>query len=145
MLVRGWEISGELDKQFIILVIQLPRLGFFMFLLRRVFKREKESSVICLDQAQHCKIFLVMLLSKTSLGSFIHLLFTLQGRDSFQSEVKWKSFSRVQLFATPWTCRVHGILQARILKWVAFPFSRRSSQPRDRTQVSHIAGGFFIS
>ena len=36
---------------------------------------------------------------------------------------------------------VHGILQARILEWVAFPFSRGSSQPRDRTQVSHIAGG----
>ena len=28
--------------------------------------------------------------------------------------------------------------------WVAFPFSRGSSQPRDQTQVSHIAGGFFI-
>ena len=37
----------------------------------------------------------------------------------------------------------HGILQARILEWVAFPFSRGSSQPRDRTQVSHTAGGFF--
>ena len=34
---------------------------------------------------------------------------------------------------------VHGILQARILEWVAFPFSRGSSQPRDWTQVSHIA------
>ena len=32
--------------------------------------------------------------------------------------------------------RVHGTLQARILEWVAFPFSRVSSQPRDRTQVS---------
>ena len=40
---------------------------------------------------------------------------------------------------------VHGILQARILEWVAFPFSRGSSQPRDRTQVSHIAGRFFTS
>ena len=40
---------------------------------------------------------------------------------------------------------VHGILQARILEWVAFPFSRGSSQPRDRTQVSHIAGGFLTS
>ena len=39
----------------------------------------------------------------------------------------------------------HGLLQARILEWVAFPFSRGSSQPRDRTQVSHIAGGFFTS
>jgi hypothetical protein len=40
---------------------------------------------------------------------------------------------------------VHGILQARIPDWVAFPFSRGSSQPRDRTQVSCTAGGFFIS
>ena len=38
---------------------------------------------------------------------------------------------------------VHGILQARILEWVAVPFSRGSSQPRDRTWVSHIAGRFF--
>ena len=38
---------------------------------------------------------------------------------------------------------VHGILQARILEWVTFPFSRESSQPRDQTQVSCIAGGFF--
>ena len=40
---------------------------------------------------------------------------------------------------------VHGILQARILEWVAFPFSRGSFQPRDRTWVSHIAGQFFTS
>ena len=33
---------------------------------------------------------------------------------------------------------VHGILQATVLEWVAFPFSRGSSQPRDRTQVSCI-------
>ena len=38
---------------------------------------------------------------------------------------------------------VHGILQARILEWVAMPSSSRSSQPRARTQVSRIAGGFF--
>ena len=36
----------------------------------------------------------------------------------------------------PYDYRVHGILQARILEWVAFPFSRGSSQPRDQTQVS---------
>ena len=40
---------------------------------------------------------------------------------------------------------VGGILQASILEWVAFPFSRGSSQPRDRTQVSCIAGRFFTS
>ena len=39
--------------------------------------------------------------------------------------------------------RVHGILQARILVWVAFPFARGSFQPRDRTQVSHTAGRVF--
>ena len=37
---------------------------------------------------------------------------------------------------------VHGILQACILEWVAVPLSRESSQPRDWTQVSCIAGGF---
>ena len=40
---------------------------------------------------------------------------------------------------------VHGIFQARILERVAMPSSRGSSQPRDLTQVSRIAGGFFTS
>ena len=43
------------------------------------------------------------------------------------------------LFSDPMNYKVHGILQARILEWVAFPFSRGSSQLRDQTQVSHIA------
>ena len=45
----------------------------------------------------------------------------------------------------PMDYTVHGILQASVLEWVAFPFSRGSSQPRDQTQDSHIAGGFFTS
>ena len=40
---------------------------------------------------------------------------------------------------------VHGISQAWILEWVAFPFSRGSSQPRDQTQVSRVSVGFFTS
>ena len=57
-------------------------------------------------------------------------------------------FSRVQLFATPWTAACQaplfmGILQARILEWVAMPSSRGSSQPRDQTKVSSTAGSFF--
>ena len=40
---------------------------------------------------------------------------------------------------------VHGILQARILEWVAFPFSRGSSQPRDQIQFSHIVDEFFTT
>jgi len=43
----------------------------------------------------------------------------------------------------PLAYTVDGILQARILEWIAFPFSRGSSQPRDQTQVSHIAGRFY--
>ena len=38
---------------------------------------------------------------------------------------------------------VHGILQAGILEWVDFPFSRGPSQPRGQAQVSHIADGLF--
>ena len=45
----------------------------------------------------------------------------------------------------PMDYTVHGILQARILEWVTFPFSRGSSQPKNRTQVSCIAGWFFSS
>ena len=45
----------------------------------------------------------------------------------------------------PMDCTVHGILQARILEWVVVPFSRASSQPRNWTLVSHIAGRFFTS
>ena len=44
---------------------------------------------------------------------------------------------------SPPNSSIHGLLQARILEWVAVPFSKGSSQPRDWTQVSYIAGGFF--
>ena len=63
---------------------------------------------------------------------------------NLESIPAWKSLSRVRLFVTPWTV-VHGILQARILEWVAFPFSREPSQPRDRNQVPCIASGFFTN
>ena len=55
-----------------------------------------------------------------------------------------KSLSRIQLFDTSsMDYTFHGILQARILEWVTFPFSKGSSQHRDQTQVSHNAGRFF--
>ena len=53
--------------------------------------------------------------------------------------------SVVSDFCDPMDNMVHGILQARILAWVVFPFSRGFSQPRDRTQVSRIAGRFFTN
>ena len=59
-------------------------------------------------------------------------------------KVKVKVNQSCPTLCDPMDC-VHGILQARILEWVAFPFSRGYSQARDQTQVSHIAGGFFTS
>ena len=58
---------------------------------------------------------------------------------------KQKSLSHIWIFVTPMDYTVHGILQDRILEWVAFPFSRGSSLPRDWTQVSLIAGRLFTS
>ena len=61
-----------------------------------------------------------------------------------QSEkVKAKISQLCPTLCQPMDFIVHGILQARILEWVAIPFFRGSSQPRDRTQVSQIAGEFF--
>ena len=62
---------------------------------------------------------------------------------------KVKESEVAQLCPTPWThyslpgSSVHGIFQARILEWVAISFSRRSSWPRDFTQVSCVVGRCF--
>ena len=60
-------------------------------------------------------------------------------------KVKVKVSQLCPALCDPMYCIVHGILQARVLEWVAPPFSRGSSEPRDWTQVSHIAAGFFTS
>ena len=60
--------------------------------------------------------------------------------------MKWvKVIQSCLTFWEPMDYTACGILQARILEWVAFLFSRGSSQPRDQTQVSCIVGGFFTS
>ena len=62
--------------------------------------------------------------------------------------VKMKVTQSCPTLCDPVDYTVPGILQARILEWVASPFSRGSSleiEPRDQTQVSCIAGGFFTS
>ena len=62
-----------------------------------------------------------------------------------EQKVKVKVTQSCSTLCNSMDCIVHGILQARILEWVTFPFCRGSSQPRDQTQVSRIAGGFFTS
>ena len=64
-------------------------------------------------------------------------------QDLLESESE--THSVVSYSLPPHGLQVYEILQARILEWVASPFSRESSQPRDQTQVSHIAGEFFTS
>ena len=67
--------------------------------------------------------------------------------DSLYYIPKW-SHSVMSGLCDPMDCSlpgssIHGIFQARILEWVAISFSRRSSQPRDWTWVSHIVGRCF--
>ena len=62
-----------------------------------------------------------------------------------ERKVKVKVAQSCPTLSDPTDYIVHGILQARTLEWVAFPFSRGSSLPRDQTQVSCIADGFFTS
>ena len=63
--------------------------------------------------------------------------------------LKWremkKSLRRVWLFATPWTIQSMEFFRPEYWPWVAVPFSRETSQPRDQTQVSHTAGRFFTN
>ena len=89
-----------------------------------------------------CQVLFPCNFSGKNTGVGCHFL--LQGIFPTQgSIVKWSDV-KVTL-CDPMDYIVHGILQARILEWVAFPFSRGSSQPRDRTQVSLIAGRFLTS
>ena len=77
------------------------------------------------------------------LGNFLKKFFT-------ASQNIWDLSSLKVAQSCPTLCdpmdyTVHGILQARIPEWVSFPFSRGSSQLRDQTQVSRVAGRFFTS
>ena len=84
--------------------------------------------------------------------SFLLIVFIIDMYSELKSYISkhWcmlSHFSCVWLFVTLWTvaCQdsVHEILQARILQWIAIPFSRRASWPRDSAWVSCIASEFF--
>ena len=93
-----------------------------------------------------------ILCHQTSLGKFkktyvISIIFSDHNEVRLDVKVRVKSLSRLTLCDCMDYClsssSVHGIFQARILKWVAISFSRRSSQPRDWIQVSGIVGRCF--
>ena len=86
-----------------------------------------------------CSAFFMVQLSHpymTTGKTILHLIEVLK--------VKVKLAQSYQL-CDPMDYTVNGILQGRILEWVAYPFSSGSSQPRNQTRVSCIASGFFIS
>ena len=69
----------------------------------------------------------------------------IQHINGLKEKVKVKVSQWCPTLFDPMDCIVPGIVQARILEWVAFPFFTGSCQPRDQTQVSRIAGRFFTS
>ena len=77
--------------------------------------------------------------------SFLSLDHSLWGKPPPPSKVNVKVTQLCPTLCDRRDYTIRGILQARILEWVACPFSRGSSQPRDPTQVSCIASGFFTS
>ena len=84
--------------------------------------------------------------SLTQLNNWIKLnILTQLKKYSYYRYMKAKVAQSCLTLSDPMNYTVHGILQARILEWVAFLFSRASSQPRDQTWVSLIASGFFTS
>ena len=76
-------------------------------------------------------------------------------KNAFVHSISWGHFKETEKVLVVQPCptdpkdysppgsSVRGILQARILEWVAMPSSRASSRPRDGTRVSYIAGNFF--
>ena len=78
-------------------------------------------------------------------SGFLHCRQILTAEPSRKPKVKVKGAQSCPILCDLTDYTVHGILQARILEWVAVPFFRGSSQPRVWTQVSSIARGFFTS
>ena len=95
------------------------------------------------QQLLETALFLCVIYSSSTFCISRPLIFT-------ELPMLWLVTQSCQTLCKPMYCippgsSVHGILQARILEWVAVPFSRGSSQPRDQTGVSCTAGGFFTS
>ena len=91
-------------------------------------------------------IFSVVLISAVQQGDsgihiyiYIHILVHIFSHDGLHACC---ALGRIRVFVMLWTV-VHGILQARTVEWVAMPFSRGSSRPRDWTRVSSSAGELF--
>ena len=125
---NGFELLETAIWEFALKIVYTPGVCFFFFF----FFRKPGSDLNYLG------------LQKRRTWKFLKLTFWIVGTSVF---IQWK-VKKVKVKVALCDCMyytVHGILQARILEWVVFPFSRGSSKPRDRTQVSCIADSFFTS
>ena len=112
-------------------------------------------NVLLCDFFQNTYIFMVLMTRRQEGNVFLNSRAALMNR-RFLPSIFWDTVDMschiyaqsCPILCDPVDCSppgssIHGILQARILEWVAISFSRGSSQPRDRTQVYHIAGRRF--
>ena len=98
------------------------------------------------EHSHMCVLYFVIFIAEIQLFSSSHLANSFPSIVTmFKEKVKVKGAQSCPALWNPMDYTVCGILQARILEWVAIPFSRGSSQPREQTQVSNIEGGFFTS
>ena len=101
--------------------------------------------------SRECSLCFLRVLKSQMCAALCQMLFCINWYDRFSLSACLYWVLKVKVTQScPTLCdtrdyTVHGILQARILEWVAFPFSRGSFQPRDQTQVSYTSGRFFTS
>ena len=93
----------------------------------------------------YAQIYQIIILAKYFFNSNYFVAWQLEVNFQDLWKVKVKVAQSCPTLWDPMDYIVHGILQTRTLEWIAFPFSRGSSQPRDWTQVSCIATGFLTS
>ena len=102
-------------------------------------KRQRNRRSNCQHQLDHSKGKRLLLIQKNIYFCFIEYA------KPFDCVLVVKVAQSCPTLCDPMDYTAHGIPQARILEWVACPFSSGSSQPRNQTQVSCIAGEFFTS
>ena len=149
--ITSWQIDGEMMEtvlDFIFLGSKITDMVTAAMKLRCLLLGRK--AMTNLDSILKSRD--ITLLTKVHIVKAMVFPAVMYGCDSWtikkaesESEVKVKVAHSCPTLCDPIDYTVHGILQARILEWVAFPFSRGSSQPRDQIQVSRIAGGSFTS
>ena len=132
----GWAWGGVLAKGLVVSGLHPAEecTHSFTFQARVYFLEQFKVQSKIEWEGQKYPIHLQLLLPSlplSSKGSFDEILFP-----------KVKVAQSCSTLCNPVDYTVHGLLQVRILEWVGFPFFRRLSQPRDQSQVFHIAGRF---